>query len=236
MICGIFINAIYLYDETKNTHNIYTADFMQEKYTKELIEEIEIPEYDKISDEYKNKKAIAYNMIIVSKGDKSGIINLKKESIIGLKKYKTLLFDEATRQFIVKTTNDKMGIINISGVGKIDFLYDNIKIINYSPLLYQVEMNGKYGIIDEKGNIIINYEYDLIGYPGDPLNNTEAISIIDTKKDEKLIIVQKNKKYGLINIDTKVLVLDFIADKIYEDSTSKENQIKFRLNISRNDI
>lgn len=172
-------------------------------------------------------------MIVVSKDDKSGIINLNKEIFIGLKKYKTLLFDEATKQFIVKTTNDKMGVIDLEGVGKIDFLYDNIKIINYSPLLYEVEMNKKYGIIDEEGNIVVNYEYDLIGYPGDIINNIEKLLIINTENDEKLIIVQKEKKYGLINLNSKKIVLDFIADKIYSENISENEEIQFKIEIDK---
>ena len=55
-------------------------------------------------------------------------------------------------EIVVKSNNDKYGIINSKGEILIDFVYDNI--VSYKNGLFIAKMNDKYGIIDKNNKIV----------------------------------------------------------------------------------
>ena len=138
---------------------------------------------------------MAYNMIVVEANDSFGVINGSKQVIIGTK-YDTMEFEEATESFIV-SFNGKYGVISKNGKAKIDLKYDEIRLIRYSPILYEVKQNNLYGVVDDNGNIIVNIAYKKIGYDGDKtknLNWTMLIKNIDNGDDGIIVASNETRK------------------------------------------
>jgi hypothetical protein len=84
-------------------------------------------------------------------------------------------------------------------------------------------MSNKYGIIDKNGDIVINIEYDKIGY-SEKTNLTQPVLIIENlKNNETGLVVAKNNKYGIVSLSTGKIIIDCSLDKIYTKiSSSKE--------------
>ena len=66
-------------------------------------------------------------------------------------------------------------------------------------ILYTIENNGKFGVINDKGEIIIPIEYEYIGF--------EKYGLTDDK-----FAAKKDGKYGYINYKNEI-VADFVFDE-----------------------
>ncbi len=199
-------NVIYSYSKDKNAIIIETTDNYIKNFNNSSIKL-------SIDDNFNNKKAISYGMLIVSNDNqKLGIVDLNFNTVIGAK-YSSIEFDEYTQNFII-SDDGKYGVISTEKL-LIEPKYQELSIINYSPLLYKVKLNNKYGILDENGDIVINNEYDQFGSNNNIENNfTLIIKDIGEKKQTGIIAI-KNGKYGLINIETGNPIVDCKADTIY---------------------
>ena len=186
-----------------------------EKLAEDYKDKITKKGYSSIDSNKNNLKAIAYNLIVVNKDSKKGIINRNLEEIVGTK-YNSMEFIELANDFIV-SSNNKYGIIKTNGETKVKLIYDDIKILSYSPLLYVVKKDNKFGIINEEGDIIADTTYDKIGYDANKQLNIENTIIIPEIVEGvgKTIVVSIDKKYGLIDIDKKAPILDCIFEAIY---------------------
>ena len=198
-----------------------TCDHLATLYTESIKEE---DKYKSVTEDYYNKKAIYYNMIIVSDGVNYGVIDNSLKTIIGAK-YKSLLFNEYIQCFIAQS-NGKYGILSKEGNVQIKFEYDSIKLLNYDPLLYQVSQNDKYGVLDKDGNKIIDIEYDNIGYNYQNKEQSELLLIVEdiNNKNEKGLVVCKDGKYGIINIKTGETILNCELEKIYKKTLEDGTQ------------
>lgn len=201
--------------------NLKSNKFLSEEYLATIKEQ---NKYTSISNEYENLKAIYYGMLVVNDGKNYGVVDLNMSTIIGAK-YSNIIFDEYTQNFIA-TSNNKCGVLSKKGTVEIDFKYDSIRIIKYSPLLYEVKQNNKYGVLDEDGNIIINTEYDKLGYnsTSNDIGSVLIIEDIDNKEDG--MVVCKNGKYGIINIKTGKVILNCELQRIYS-KTSEDDEITY---------
>lgn len=202
---NIGCNLVYAYSKDANKIMINTTTNIVEFYEKKIEEEKQEIE---LSYENNNKKAILYNMIITSnKNGKMGVVDGNLESIIGYK-YETIDFNEFAQNFIV-SNEDKYGILSKKGNVIVELKYEDIEVINYSPLLYKAKLNGKYGILNEQGQVIINIEYDEIGY------NKSLFIIKNINNNQDGLVVCKNNKYGIVNLKTGEIIVDCEVDKIY---------------------
>lgn len=204
-------NVIFNYSEEKNKIEINTIDNMLKIYKSDLAQHsISISESN-----FNNQKTILYGMIIATDSSgKFGLLDTKYNQIIGFI-YDTMDFDEVTQNFIV-SNNKKYGVINKEGKIVIKLTYNEMEIINNTPVYYKVKSsNNKYGVIDEDGNIIVNREYDKIGISNRNLNND--ILIIKNIGDNGLtgIVVCKDNKYGIVNIKNKKEIIQCTLDEIY---------------------
>lgn len=179
--------------------------------------------YDSIlEEEFDNQKAVLYGYVISSKKNSdlysvSTFNGQKIEQEIIPDKYKNITFLESTKEFLVTNSLDKMGIIDPNGQNKIEQLYDSIKVIGNDPKLYLVELNQKYGVIDEYGNTIVYTEYDSIGADINKYTDLQNQYVLF----DSMIPVCKDNKYGLF--DTKGnKVLDLKYDGIGCDLESIE--------------
>lgn len=184
--------------------------------------------YKSIDTQYKNLKTIYYNMFVVSDGTNYGVVDGDLETIIGTK-YKNIVFDEYTQNFIGISGN-KYGVLSKEGKVIIEFKYDALRILNYSPLLYEVKQNNKYGVLDKDGNMIINSEYDKLGYNSNNENGSVLI-IENIKNKEDGMVVCQNGKYGLVSIDTGSVIVKCELEKIYTKTLEDKEIINYYVQI-----
>ncbi|MDO5555922.1 MAG: WG repeat-containing protein [Clostridia bacterium] len=211
--------------ENGNQIEINSCEYLAEQYTKTIEEQ---KKYTGLDKEYNNLKAIYYGMLVVNDGQNYGVVDTNMNRLIS-PRYSNITFDEYTQNFIA-VSNNKYGVISKEGKIKVEFNYEDVKIINYSPLLYKVKQNNKYGILDETGNTIINVECDEIGYNGG--SETDSVLIIKNIKpsNENAIVICKDKKYGLANIKTGKIIINCELEKIYS-KTSQNDEITYYIQI-----
>lgn len=122
----------------------------------------------------------------------------------------------------------KKGIVNDIGIEVMPVIYDDIRIMPGTQH-FEVRVNGKCGIIDIKGNYIINAEFDEIDNSsysfmvlkkgekmGFYINNiyipADYDKIMYTQPSMGIIAVKKGKKFGIITTEGKVI--DAVYDNI----------------------
>lgn len=180
-------------------------------------EELKNANYTITSDE-RNRKAMAYGMLPVKRDNLWGVVNTNHQEVIG-NKYRTMLFDEYSMNYIVSNERNQYGIITPDGKVQVALKYDSLEVINHEPLLYKVSQNNKYGIMKKDGTLLTELEYDQIGYDAElqnKINQTLIIPDFDGKTG-KTIVVRKARKYGLIYLTSgQPFVECNLFDKIYE--------------------
>lgn len=220
---SIGCNVQIAYDKESNSINIFTLENLV-NFATEKVKRANISGEDVI---FSNKKAVLYGLVVVQDEQKNyGVNSLNNEVIIG-EKYASIKFIESTKEFIVKTLENKMGIISITkdnqSKTKISPAYDSIEQIDEE--LYLVSNNNKYGIINKNNQIIVNVEYEEIGL------NMNMLAKYDMKNAyiiyDECIPVKKDKLWGIINKTTR----SFIIEPTYDDigciiGTSSENSAR----------
>lgn len=100
--------------------------------------------------------------------------------------------NDATGEYKTKVINEKNEEI-LKGYDKIEAIdnYDSKQNIWFEDNLLKAEKNGKYGLIDFKGNEILNCEYD---------------NIYSLKSVVENIIVEKDGKVGLVNSKGQTII------------------------------
>lgn len=128
------------------------------------------------------------------------------------------------RAYIFRDQNNKKGAISKDREVIIPFEYDELTKIENEKLLIAIK-NGKYGLIDESGHLKIPFNYNnLYSFDG---SGDQILFIADEKKiinlknravldgyetiqpiyyNAKKIIVSKNKKFGVIDVNNKILL------------------------------
>lgn len=225
----IAFNAVVKIEEDTKEIMVYTKEYLMDFYAEQYVDEEK--EFKSISEEYNNKKAIVYGIIVVNDGEKYGVIDTEGQIIIGFK-YNQIVFDEKNERFIAIDNSNHYGVINTKGEIKIPFKYENIIIMQYDPLLYIVKQNGKYGVLDKDGKEFIKIEYDRIGYNID--NNDTLLIIESVYNKQDGLIVNKNGKYGIINIESGKIILDCTIDKI--NSKISGNKTVYYIQTQEGDI
>lgn len=217
---AVALNLIVSYSEVANQTSIETPEKWVQNYEKKFKEQGNII----LSNEPENLRAMSYGYLVINKDNKYGVISLHTgEEIIG-NKYASIVFCEYKNNFIVSNTTNKYGVITKSGIAEIDLQYDSFEILNYDPLLYQVERLGKFGVITEKGNLIDKIEYSVIGYPENKSKEIKYSLIVPNLNENipQSIIVCKDKKYGLIELETGREIIPCIVEGIYTKENSNE--------------
>jgi len=224
----IALNVINSYSENDNKIVLSTVEALYNEY------KISLPTQTNnalvgISDNFNNKKAIAYNMLVVSnESGKWGVVNSTDFSTIIGNKYSSIEFIESAGVFIV-SDNNKYGVIS-EKKPIIDLNYEEINVINNNPLCYEVKLAENHAIVNKEGNLITNNLYNSFGY--DSQNNLEesvlAIKELSSGK-VNLLVVCKDGKYGLLNLDDGTTIGDCILDKIYSKTENGEKAYYIQL-------
>lgn len=139
--------------------------------------------------------------MLVSKDGKYGVIDINGNEIIPVN-YDKIISDEYYTEkdqykksgFIVSNKTDdgyKYGYISYNGKKILDTKYNEIERISKEDpknVYLIVSENGKKGLYRNSKNIIEN-EYQSINY-----------------EDDDILTLQKNKKYGIANLDGKIII------------------------------
>ena len=190
----IAFNILMSYKE--NNITIYTLPYLVSYYT-EKNENSAISDKDA---DFSNQKALLHNLIIVKNSNNYyGVSSLDGQEILGTK-YKTIKFIESTKEFIVTTVENKMGIMSYDpntykAITKILPEYDNIKQIDKNNGLYLVTNNKKQGVVNQNGSVIVYLEYDQIGIDKSRYSDIKNTYLLY----DKCIPVKLNNKWGLID-------------------------------------
>lgn len=228
---SIGLNISYAFSQADNKIIVNTIESLTEGYKTSLPTQTD-NQFVAISEEFSNEKAISYNMLVVSnENQKWGVVSSQDYSTIIGNKYSSLEFVEGAGVFIASDDN-KYGVISKEPSTKpiIGLNYEEVKVINNSPLFYQVKLAGRYGIIDGKGKPIINNDYDSMGYNSQS-NIEQSVLVIEGfgKNKQNLLVVSKQGKYGLVNLDDGKAVGDCILDKVYAKNENGQTRYYIQL-------
>lgn len=207
-------NIQVTYSMEANNITIYTLPYLVEAYTKAYSNAA-------ISTSFNNQKALLYGLLVVQNVEnvdsnnnnidartiRYGVNTLNNEEIIGMK-YTDIEFIEGTEEFIVKTEENKVGLITSRGDTRVNPQYDALKQIDKDLNLYLATNNNKSGIIERNGKILVYLEYDQIGIdPNDfPTNDIKNRYILFNNA----IPVLRDKKWGLYDIKgNQILPLEY---------------------------
>lgn len=201
------------YNAQTNRMTIYTLPYLVNFYTAQYSNA-------SLEDSFNNQKALLYGLLVVQNIDNTeksiskdsiryGIHNLNNEEIVGMK-YTNIEFIEGTEEFIVTTEEKKVGIITSTGNTKVNPQYDALKQIDKDLNLYMVTTNGKSGVIEKNGKILIYLEYDQIGI--DPTK----FQTNDIKNKyilfDNAIPVKRDEKWGLFDIrGNLILPIEYVS-------------------------
>ncbi len=227
---NVGLGITYSYSQKDNKILFNTVENLTQEYKTSLPTQTN-NQLIEISEEYNNEKALSYDMLVVSnESQKWGVVNSSFSTIIG-NRYTSLEFIESAGVFIVSDDN-KYGVISKEPNQRpiIDLNYEEVSVINNSPIFYQVKLFGKYGIMNAEGKVIINNEYDSMGYTSESTTEQSVLTIKEYGNNkENLIVVCKNGKYGLVNLDNGNSIGDCILDKIYAKTENGKNNYYIQL-------
>ena len=147
-----------------------------------------------------NEENETYKTKILNKKGKEILTNFKEVDAISLNE---VLSDERyENNLLTYKENEMYGLINLKGKRITKPIYEEIKSLNGKVGELLVKKDGKYGVINNKGNILIDIKYDYVGadeYYSE--NNGYKISgyIIGNVTNQGL-------RYGYINYKFKTLL------------------------------
>ena len=209
-------NVSFQYDQDKNRVYIYTLPYLIQSYSGTVLDY----GYTKISETFANQKAILQDMLVVEKEDTRVVAVISVDgSVILEPKYDSITYLPNVGDFLVKT-NEKVGILSKTGETKVQIMYDSIELMDADAELYVAQKDGKYGVLDFRGNIKIYIENDEVGMDISQFeqNNIKNKYILAGN----LIPVRKDKLWGLYDKNGNKIV-DFTYDSFgYVASSNKD--------------
>ena len=196
-------NVRFDYNTGNNEVSIFSLSYLANYYSGQITNAAITTSTSGLSESviYNNQKALLYNLVVI-KDDTTkqyGVASLANptNTIIGTR-YSSIEFMEGSNDFIVKTSDNKMGIIGSDGITKVRLEYDDIKELDKNLGLYLVTSNNKQGVVNSNGKVIVYQDYDQIGLPNtiNDSNVTNKYILMDN-----CIPVKRNNKWGLIDIN-----------------------------------
>lgn len=196
-------NVMFDYNSTDNSVSIFSLNYLAKYYTSSIENAAVTSEASSLSESvlFNNQKALLYNLVVVKDSNTGlyGVASLADptNTIIGTR-YTSVEFMEGSNDFIVKTSENKMGIIGSDGITKVRMEYDEVKELDKNLGLYLVTTNNRQGVVNSNGKTIVYQDYDQIGLPNtiNDSNVTNRYILLDN-----CIPVKRNNKWGLIDIN-----------------------------------
>lgn len=205
---AIACNLKFYYEPEQNQITIYTLPYYAKYYTKNYPTSA-------VSKGFENQKALLYGLMVVQNVENTkqnnsdiryGVYDISKgniEEVVGTK-YTAIEFIEGTQEFIVQTTEGKVGIITSDGETKVQPKYDSLKQIDKDLNLYMATNDNKKGVIEKNGKILIYLEYDEIGvdttkFQGNDIKNSYVLF-------NNMIPVKQNGKWGMYDVKGNLIL------------------------------
>ncbi|MCI8641392.1 MAG: hypothetical protein HFJ59_05955 [Clostridia bacterium] len=209
-------NITFINNVENKKINIYTMPYLIDFYSSKVLDY----GYEQIDENYKNKKTILKDMLVVVKdqGKTYAVIDTQGNSVIE-PKYSNIEYLPNLGDFLV-TSNNKVGLISSKKERKIQLSYDSLQLIDSNTGLFLANKQKKYGIIDSKGNTKVNIEYDEIGiditkFEQNGIKNKYLL-------DNGMIPARKGKLWGAFDKNGNN-ILDFEYDSLgYIATTDKD--------------
>lgn len=175
--------------------------------------------YTTVSGIYENIRAIPYGLLIVGNNDVFGAINMTNGETILSIKYENLEFLQNVQEFFIKG-KDTIGLLDREGNTIIKpSEYDEMTILDEIEQLYLVKKDGKYGVLNRKGEILIHADYDYIG-----LRRIEEFKIENMRNPyllhDKCIVVELDSLYGVFSIEGEELLKPVYEELGYRTRTT----------------
>ena len=199
-------------DVANNSLGVFTLSYLANYYSGRITNSAITVDTSNFSESvlFNNQKAVLYNLMIVRDETTQlyGVVSLDnpENTLIG-SRYSTIEFMEGSNDFIVGTSDGKVGIIGSDGVTKVRLEYDNIVEIDKNLGLYLVTSNNKQGVVNRNGKVIVYQDYDQIGL---------TTNMNDSNVKNKYILldncipVSRNGLWGLIDINgNEVLPIEY---------------------------
>lgn len=221
------LNGVLIVKEKENETNKYGA--IEATTGKTILE----TKYDGI------RYIQADSKFLILTNKKYGIISKEGKTLIN-PEYDSLKIIDTEKDLYLAMKNNLYGVIN--GLGKQIIYLENEKIgIDSSSFekneiksgyilldkIIPVMKNKKWAFYDTSGNKLSNFEYDEIGCTTKGTNNVYGLLIIP---DYNLIVVQKDKKYSVINEKGKTNILPFSFDSMY--IKMENGQLKYYMQVN----
>lgn len=204
------------YDSKNKSIKILTLDNLEkiasEKRSKDYLES---SKYD-----YLNKRLLKYGMVIVKEPNTEniGVGNYikkdKLDSFVASCKYSRITFNEGTSTLECISANDgkkcilELDLNNQEVKRTMTTHYNDIKAIDKNFEYFVVKDKNKFGMINSKGNIILNPIFDDMGVNENLYNDIQNKYIIN----DKYIPVKQDGVWGLYNIESIKLIEPKYAD------------------------
>lgn len=188
---------------------------------------------NKVNIEYDEINTINKDLYIVKNNGKYGIIDKNGSIKVNVAYEDIKSLDSDIGLYIVKY-NGKYGVIDEKDKQVVYWEYDTIgldtksftsdKITNPYLLfenLIPVKRNNKWGLFDISGKEILPCEYDGFGCIATGIKD-KVVNNALIVPDCEAIVVQKDKKYGLINKNGEILV-QYLLNAVYSTTSAGEN-------------
>ncbi len=160
---------------------------------------------------------------------KYGLINKENDFVLNCEYNDIKPFDDSK---IYKLNVDEgWKIFNEENKSKIESNSTYTDIIKLGNNFFKVRINDKYGIINQKDSLIVNYKFDEIKFIPNKFAHFDVFAI---KKDNKWGIIKITKKSDLLkqneNRYNEDSIIDPKLDSIYINKDSKQNYINVSIN------
>lgn len=167
--------------------------------------------YETISSTYENLRAIPNNMLVVGNNSKYGVLSLETGELILTDKYDDVKYVQSEDKFYVYV-NSKIGILDAKGntiISPTD--YESIKVFDEDKKLFLVQKDGKYGILKENGEFVLDTNFEAIG-----ISNPEDYNTNELKNNniwfDNLIAIKQSGKYALYDLEKNEFRTEFVYD------------------------
>lgn len=167
--------------------------------------------YTTISSTYENLRAISNNMLILGNDNEYGVMSLIDGKLILSVRYDDIIYVQNENKFYVYI-DSKVGIVDAEGNTIISPTeYNSIETFDLDKNLYLVQKDGKYGILNSSGELILHTEFDAIG-----IDDIDKFNLDELENEnlwfDTIIAVKKGEKYGLYDIEKGNLLTEYIYD------------------------
>ena len=111
----------------------------------------------------------------------------------------------------------------------IQALYDAIRIINHSPLVYEVRNNNQVGLVRADGSVLAPTEFTRFGGTGNVRDNTRDVLVIEDVQNGQpgIVAVLDNRRVGIVNLITGQGIGTFEISNIHARVSQATDEIQY---------